>query len=215
MDAIVPRYEFRAFAQSFGLVEERLRAGRPSEQIRESVEFYLVPTEDEERNVKIRHKTLDIKQLIAVQEGLEQWRPALKADFPLSAQAIRDQVMPALGVEVGTLTREVYTAAQLVEEVVRPHPALAVAHVFKRRFGFTVRGCTAEIAELLINGAAIRTVAVESEDEEAVRGTKTLLGLNDYENVNYPRAIRRVLGLAPLPPARSGKDRGGRRGRSK
>jgi hypothetical protein len=215
MDEIVPRYEFRAFAQNFGLVEERLRAGRPSEQIRESVEFYLVPTGDEERNVKIRHKTLDIKQLIAVQEGLEQWRPALKAEFPLPAQAIRNEVMPALGVEVGTLAREVYTVAQLVEEVLRPHPALAVAHVFKRRFGFTVRGCTAEIAELLINGAAIRSVAVESEDPEAVREAIAQLGLAAYENVNYPRAIKRVLGLAPLPPARPGKVRGGRRERGK
>jgi hypothetical protein len=209
MDEIVPRYEFRAFAQSFGLVEERLRAGRPSEQIRESVEFYLVSAANMAHNVKIRYETLDIKELIVVRDGLEQWRPVLKAEFPLLAEMIRDRVLPLMGVEAGALGREAYTVAQLIEEVVRPHPGLAAAQVFKRRFGFVVHGCTAEIAELLINGAAIRSVAVESEDLDGVREARTQLGLDAYENVNYPRAIKRVLGLAPLPAMSTGKHQGG------
>jgi hypothetical protein len=208
MDEIIPRYEFRAFAQNFGLVEERLRAGRPSEQIRESVEFYVVSAGNEDHNVKIRYETLDIKKLMEVRDGLEQWRPVLKVELPLAANTIREEVLRALGVEPEELAREAYTARQLIDEVVRPHPDLAAAHVFKRRFGFTVHGCTAEIAELLINGAAIRSVAVESEDPGVVRDAMAQLGLAAYENVNYPRAIKRVLGLAPLPVTSLGGDSG-------
>ena len=70
--------------------------------------------------------------------------------------------------------------------------------MFKCRFGFTINGCITEIAELLVNGAAIRTLAVESEDREAVLRTKEMLGLGEHENVNYPLAIKRIIGMEPL-----------------
>jgi hypothetical protein len=56
-----------------------------------------------------------------------------------------------------------------------------------------------EIAQLLINGAAIQTVAVELEDVNSVLEAKKMLGLTDYENVNYLLAIKRVIGMEPLP----------------
>ena len=68
----------------------------------------------------------------------------------------------------------------------------------RRRFGFTVSGCITEIADLLVNGAAIRTVAVESEDPEAVLHAKEILGLGAYENVNYLLAIKRIIGMEPV-----------------
>jgi hypothetical protein len=83
--------------------------------------------------------------------------------------------------------------------VVRPHPDLTAVHVFKRRFGFTINDCLAEIAELLINGAAIKTAAVESTDLEAILEVKRRLGLTDYENVNYLVAIKRIIGMLPAP----------------
>jgi hypothetical protein len=48
---------------------------------------------------------------------------------------------------------------------------------FKRRFAFTNNGCISEIAHLLINGAAIQTVAVELEDVDALLGAMEMLGL--------------------------------------
>ncbi len=61
------------------------------------------------------------------------------------------------------------------------------------------RGVIAEIADLLINGAAIKTIAVESVDVEAVLKVKATLGLEEYENVNYILAIKRIIGMEPLP----------------
>ena len=81
----------------------------------------------------------------------------------------------------------------------QPHKDLSAVQVFKQRYGFTVNECMTEIADLLINGAAIRTVAVESSDAEAVLRAKDVLGLTEYENVNYLLAIKRIIGMEPLP----------------
>jgi hypothetical protein len=62
-----------------------------------------------------------------------------------------------------------------------------------------INECITEYAELLINGAAIKTVAVESTDIDAILKAKDLLGLNDYENINYLRAIKRIIGMEALP----------------
>jgi hypothetical protein len=80
-----------------------------------------------------------------------------------------------------------------------PHPQLTAVQVFKRRFAFTINGCITEIAQLLINGAAIQTVAVELEDVAAILKAIDILGLTEYENINYLLAIKRIIGLEPLP----------------
>ena len=199
MPDITARYEFRAFAQQFGLVEDRIRRGAPCERIRESSEYYLLSSATDETNAKIRDNKMDIKVLLGATDGLEQWTPRVKGELPLPTDMIREQVFLGLGVEIPRLVRPVYTLPQLLEELVRPHPDVRVAHVFKRRFGFMVQGCITEIAELLINGAAIRTVAVESEQPQDVRAALDMLGLGAYENVNYVRALKRILGMEPLP----------------
>ena len=42
VSAIIPRYEFRAFAQNFGIVETKMRQLSKCEMIRESSEIYIV-----------------------------------------------------------------------------------------------------------------------------------------------------------------------------
>ena len=110
------------------------------------------------------------------------------------------EIFPAFGIVHPELSRPQYTLDQFLDEIVRPHPQLVSVRVFKRRFGFSISDCIAEHAELLINGAAIQTVAVESDDITAVLQAKTMLGLDAYENVNYLLAIKRIIGMEP-PPA--------------
>ena len=198
MQEIIPRYEFRAFAQNFGLVEDKIRKLSKLEKFRESSEIYIVSADNRENNIKIRYDTLDIKVFVKKEKGLEQWNPRVKAEFPIKMEVIRDEVFPALGAAVAEFKRSEYTVAQYLEDIIRPHPQLALARVFKHRFGYLVNGCTSEIAELLINGAAIKTVAVESTDVDAVLKSKELLGLQEYENVNYLLAIKRILGMESL-----------------
>jgi exopolyphosphatase/guanosine-5'-triphosphate,3'-diphosphate pyrophosphatase len=198
MSEIKPRYEFRAFAQHFGRVEEKIRQLSELVRFRESNEIYLISVVNDKKNIKIRYDTLDIKAFVREEKGLQQWRPHLKTEFPLPAAVIRDEVMACLGVAIPQLNQSEYTLAQFLEDIIQPHPELVLAKVFKRRFGYTINGCISELAELLVNGAAIKTVAVESEDVAAVLKAMQMIGLQEYENVNYILAIKRILGLAPI-----------------
>jgi len=112
---------------------------------------------------------------------------------------LKNEVFPAFGVEEPHFERNEYTLDQYLAEIIMPHSQLTAVKVFKRRFAFTINGCIAEIAHLLINGAAIQTVAVELEDVDAILGAMEMLGLGEYENVNYLLAIKRIVGLEPLP----------------
>jgi hypothetical protein len=195
---IQPRYEFRAFAQNFGHVEEKIRQLSKLERFRESNEIYILSAVNNKNNIKIRYDTLDIKAFVKEEKGLQQWSPHLKAEFPLLVAVIRDEVFPSLGVAIQQFNQSEYTAAQFLEDIILPNPELTLARVYKRRFGYSIQGCISEIAELLINGAAIKTVAVESDNIEAVLKAIEMLGLQEYENVNYLLAIKRILGMEPL-----------------
>jgi hypothetical protein len=199
MQEIQARYEFRAFAQNFGLVEEKMRKLSEFEKFRESSEIYILSAANNDHNIKIRYGMLDIKVFVKEESGLQQWQPHTKAEFPLRVEEIRDAVFPALNVAVPKFKRSEYAFEQFLEEIIQPYPSIMLARVFKRRFGYTINGCISEIAELLINGAAIKTIAIESLDVGAVLQAKEALGMHEYENVSYLLAIKRILGLAPLP----------------
>ena len=142
---------------------------------------------------------MDIKILVEKSQGLEQWNPRMKGEFPMKKEIIQSDVFPAFGVTEPQFNRDEYTLEQYLEEIIIPHEQLAAVSVFKRRFAFTINGCITEIAQLLINGAAIQTVAVELEDVDAILKAIDILDLNDYENINYLLAIKRIIGMAPLP----------------
>jgi hypothetical protein len=197
MQAIVPRYEFRAFAQNFGLAEEKMRKLSKLDKFRESSEIYILSNGNNENNVKIRYDTLDIKVFVKEEKGLQQWEPRLRSEFPMKMEVLRDDVFSALGAAAPEFNRSEYTLEQFLEDILMPHPELVLARVIKRRFGYMISECISEIAELLINGAAIKTIALESTDIEAVLKAKPMLGLHEYENVNYLLAIKRILGMEP------------------
>lgn len=197
MQAIIPRYEFRAFAQNFGLAEEKMRKLSKLEKFRETSEIYILSKANSENNVKIRYDTLDIKVFVKEEKGLQQWEPHMRAEFPMKMEILRDDLFSALGAAAPEFNRSEYTLEQFLEDLMMPHPELVLARVDKRRFGYMINECISEIAELLINGAAIKTMALESADTEVVQKVKQILGLHEYENVNYLLAIKRILGMEP------------------
>ena len=199
MSQIIPRYEFRTFAQNFGMVENKMRKYSKCEQIRESSEIYIVSAANNENNTKIRDRKMDIKVLVETKQGLERWNPRMKGEFPMKAEMIKNDVFPAFGGKEPKFERDEYSLDQYLTEIIMPHPQLTAVHVFKRRFAFTINGCITEIAHLLINGAAIQTVAVELEDVAAILKAIDMLGLAEYENINYLLAIKRIIGLEHLP----------------
>jgi len=191
MAEIKPRYEFRIWGDILEPFRKRLEAlAQPGETISE--ETYLVST-TEKSNVKIRYGLMDIKVLVAVDRGLEQWKPILKAEFPLSATAIADQVFPSLKLEPPPLGKDQYSMEEFFAEVVRAEPKIAVVDVSKTRFQFGIGVCAAEYARVTINQVPRDTVAVESTDPDAVLQLVKDLGI-DQPNVSYIHEISRILG---------------------
>ena len=190
---VVPRWEWRTFGESFAGAEKRLAALSP-ESVRESDELYLLSREADD-SVKFRDELLDIKQLEQVNDdGLEQWRPVLKAPFPLSGATV-DSALAALHASPPPRGRSAYTLDELVEEVVRPSRQLAAVPVRKRRAHYTVSGCMAELTDVRTDNGSTRTIAVESEDPARVLAAVRELGLDTRSNVSFPRGLKALLGI--------------------
>ncbi len=195
MNEIIPRYEYRIFGLDITENIEKLKKLGKPDQTRNIAEIYLMTAGNSSNNVKIRSRNLDIKKLVCEVEMLEQWKPFNIGLFPLDKNKIKHQVFPALGVEPPVLERENYSLEEFMKELILDDPDIIVALTEKTRYGFLLNDCICEWAEVRINGAMILTLAVESENEAKVLETINMLDAEEFENINYPKAIKRVLGL--------------------
>jgi exopolyphosphatase/guanosine-5'-triphosphate,3'-diphosphate pyrophosphatase len=191
MNAIIPRWEWRTFGTAFGVADERF-AALAAERVQESDETYLLsPAND--ANVKIRDALMDIKSLVEVgSTGLEQWRPVMKATFPLTLDVVKD-VCAALGVAVPAFAGDSVTLEQL-RTLLSGRGVRAIA-VHKRRVRYTIDGCASEVTEVVADGRPVRTVAIESEDADRVLGAVRAMGLAGFENISYPRGLKALVGM--------------------
>ena len=81
-EAIVPRWEWRMFAERFGAAAERRLASLATASPEVSDEQYVLGLRSE-ASIKVRDGLMDIELLEHVDDhGLEQWRPVMKAAFP-------------------------------------------------------------------------------------------------------------------------------------
>ena len=190
---MIPRWEWRAFGESFGDADDRFSALDP-EKVVESDEVYLLST-GSDASVKIRDSKLDVKLLQSVDaDGLERWKPVLKAAFPLGRDDVA-AVFAALCIDGPPMSRGEYTLEQLIEELVDPIEGLLAVDVHKKRDHYTVGGCMAEVSEIRSGQRSRRTIAVESEDEARVIGAVRELGLGDRRNVCMARGLKALAGI--------------------
>ena len=138
--------------------------------------------------MKLRGGKLDVKELQRVDDdGLEQWKPVLKAELPAPASDV-ETVLGALGVETA-LGRDSYTLEQLLDDL----PELLAVDVHKRRRRVTYERAMAELSELTTDRGAMQTIAVESEDPSLVTAAVRKLGLDPRRNMNVPRGLKELV----------------------
>ena len=196
------RYEFRTFGQDFASAAYRM--ARLSEPVpedfweRHSQEIYLISETDDRQNIKLRDAVLDIKVLTRTSGVLEQWKPVVKVGFPISSEKLETEVLPHFSHELSQPVGVSLAESEFLD-IVRKNPELHIAYVQKERHGYKVNGNICEVASVLVNGARLTTVSVESTDVDAVMKTIADIGLNDFENINYVQAIQRVIGLSERP----------------
>ncbi len=191
---VVPRYEFRAFARCFERSVNRLRQLSRCDTIEEIADIYLVSAGAYRYNVKIRENQLSIKKLLEERNGLELWRPCLRRNFPAVAADIGEYVFRSLALEIPELEQKKMPREDFIMEVMVPHPQITIGEVFKRRFRFHLGNCRVETVELVVNGAAIQSMAVEGENHDDVQAARDTLGLQVYENMSYLKGMKRIMG---------------------
>jgi len=199
-----PRFEFRTFGQNFE--ESTKRMARLSVPIpekvweRESEEIYILSKTNDINNTKLRDGKMDIKTYIQTVDGLEQWNPLMKGEFPIAKEVLEKDVFPAFQVKTPKLIKDSYTVEEFLA-MIDEHPDLQGVRVHKQRFGYMVNNTLCEVGNVLINGAKIVTINSESTEIEDIKKTIVDCKLESVENINYLQAIKRVIGWINKPLA--------------
>lgn len=199
-----PRFEFRSFGLDFD--EAHYRMSRLSMPVPEKVweryseEIYILSRTNDINNTKIRDGKMDIKTFVKTVDGLEQWNPLMKGEFPIKASVLKDEVFPAFQVKMPNLSKDVYTYDEFIN-IIKDHPDLQAVRVSKERYGYMVNNTICEFGIVKINGAQVVTINSESTEVEDIKKTIKDIGLEGVENINYLQAIKRVIGMIDKPLA--------------
>lgn len=192
-DRVVPRWEWRAFERSFVTPpggDEPAAVDAPVERDETYLLSLLSP-----HNVKIRDGRLDIKRLERTgADGLERWRPVFKEAFPIDADTLAT-ACEAWGIPGPAGDTPAHSLADLLRNVVVPHRQLRIVTLTKRRLPISVAGCRGERAHITVGGHHWNSVSFEDADPARVLAALAELKLDPAANENFPRALKRILGL--------------------
>jgi hypothetical protein len=188
-----PRWEWRIFGADLSALEARL--GAPLDLPKRSDEIYLLNATTP-HSAKIRDGALEVKRLLRVDgDGLELWRPAFRADFPLSAAQLA-RAAAALALPSPPLRADAYDRERFLSAVVAECRALQPIFVRKARRRYAFCGCAAESVRAQIGAVPLDSVAVESADAARLRDALRALGVDARLNVNFPKGVERAAALA-------------------
>jgi len=193
-----PRFEFRTFARDLketGKLLQGLSKQVPQKfRKRFSEELYIVSPSNNTNNCKIRNGVIDIKYLLGEVDGLEQWAPLMKSEFPVNEKILEEEVFPVFNVEIPKLNKNEHSFEEF-RSIIDLHPELKIANVGKERYGYMVHDTICEYARVVIEGIRLDTISAESINPEDVHLTRRKLGLNGMENINYLKAVKHAIGM--------------------
>ena len=201
-----PRFEFRTFGQDFDAAHARMArlSGFVPEKVweRESDEIYIMSKTNDVNNTKLRDGKMDIKTYVQTVDGLEQWNPLMKGEFPIAKEVLLNDVFPAFQVDMPALNKDTYTVEEFMA-MIDAHADLQGVRVHKHRFGYMVNDTICEFGYVLINGAKVCTINSESTELEDIKKTMKDVGngMETAENLNYLQAIKRIIGWINKPLA--------------
>jgi len=206
-DSSQARFEFRSFGKNFETVVKKmaeLSAPVPAwVKERSSDEIYIISKKDDSNNIKIRKKEIEIKTLLKIVDGMEQWKSLIKIKFPISAEMLKNQILPILQIKIVDFKKDQKNRCTQAEffKIIKQNPEFQIVKVSKQRFGFFVNNTICETANVWIGGVKLASVASESTKTADIKKTIADLGLEKIENINYIQAIKRVVEIVNKPLA--------------
>lgn len=197
MDRIVARWEWRTFGSDFGEAEDVIRGAAT---MRKHLKERYVVSDASMATVKFRDHVVDVKLPLDLHAtGLEGWSPTFRSVFPLDEAVIRN-LFAAWNLRLPRLSSHAYTRDAVWNEIVEPNAALTPVEVIKQRHQGWLNRCIVEVTDVSFDGYATRSLAVISlDDPRDVVRTVRALGLSQYDNVNYVKALRHHVALRGCP----------------
>ncbi|MES2304332.1 MAG: hypothetical protein V4558_02455 [Gemmatimonadota bacterium] len=158
-----------------------------------SHETYLLTPRSPD-NVKIREGRVEVKRLLRTSPaGLELWRPALKAEFPLDPDTVL-ALCHAWRCEQPETIPTIATPDALITWVTRALPEVRVIPIRKIRRRFRLGACEGESVTLDSGNARLESLALEHHDPAVLNEALAELQLSGARNINYVAGLKRFLG---------------------
>jgi len=194
MVELQPRYEYRVWADALEDVRNNLQRLATASTTESSEETYLISATTDKCNAKIRGARMNIKILLATEQGLELWKPVMDMEFPLDKSVIAGQICPRLELQAVDLRRARYSMDEFVREVIRARPQLAIVTIFKRRERFLLDECLAESAVVSVGKITLHTVAAESIRPDSLLRVIQQMNIVHMRNTSYVARLKQVVG---------------------
>ena len=133
---------------------------------------------------------MDIKLLREVgRNGLERWEPVLKAEFPLSAERCGGRLRRTAPADAPAGAGAVHPGA-VPHRTGRTRPTRPRgARVEAAGALHGSRAAPSEFTDIVVGDWLTRTIAIESEDLDAVVAGVSAVGLGARVNTSYPRGL--------------------------
>ncbi len=158
----MPRWEWRTFAGSLPETVHGIADVR-STSLRLREDTYLLQI-NSGHETTIRKGALRIKKLRVVDAyGLELWYPVFEAPFPLHRDDIK-AVFRVWQLPVPEFMGNAYGEGRFLEEIILPNANFRVAHVKKANRQFAFQYCSAELADVRVDGVALETFCLRNEN---------------------------------------------------
>lgn len=177
-------YEYRVWGEY--PKARKMLAKMASEVSREQYDDCYLLVDDMAFNAKVRDRSMKVKQLVAEKRGFESWT----SDWYKKADGVPapfDELFAELRLDRGKSKRFDLekAAAKLEDDVAR------VVFVSKDRRRYRIGQLRAEITDVEIEGSdeALRTLAIEGSDLDALVALRKELGLKDVPNMAMHVAI--------------------------
>ncbi len=169
------RFEYRHFDADREILHVWQNA-LPRVSHKHSSETYTLFQNRSDLNIKIRNRRIDIKELLTCKEGFQQWRPLPPLQTRLRLETLA--AVHGLDCDISDIQSYLYAC--------KKHPRVSVIDVVKERTIFYEKGVTFEYAQGVTGQRPFASIAIESEDTDALKQACSRFSLCKHQNQSYP-----------------------------
>ena len=181
-EALMPRWEWRAFDRRFVVAEPRLAALEPT-AVHEVEELHLL-SDEPRANATVRSGQISVETLEHVNDNrVQQWLPVVRAMFPLTSPDL-EKVFASLKVPLPRVDRVSYTLDQFVGELAVPAGIRPIT-VTKRITRYVIDGCASDVTDITAEGCQVRAISLVSDNAATLVRAIRSMGLDGYANTTY------------------------------